>query len=92
MYKKMGQNDSALICYIQLATIAEKKGYEKILGMGYLNMGILYQDVLDFEKAALYLDLSIPLNEKHRTDLVALAQMNKGLIYSMKEEYDSALL
>ena len=92
MYQKVGHNDSALSCYIQLVTIAEKMNYEKILGMGYVNMGILYQYQLDFEKATYYLDLSIPLNKKYRTDLVALALMNKGLIFYMKMEYDSALL
>jgi signal transduction histidine kinase len=92
MYKKMGQNDSAVSCYIQLVTIAEKNGYQQTLGMGYVNLGILYQDMLEFEKATHYLDLSIPINEKYRTDLVAMAFMNKGMIYHEKKEYDSALV
>jgi signal transduction histidine kinase len=91
MYKKMGHYDSAMSCYLQLATIAEKRGYEQTLGMGYVNIGILYQDMLDFEKANHYLDLSIPINEKYRADLVALAFMNKGLVHNEQMEYDSAL-
>ena len=92
MYKKMGLNDSAVICYMQLVTIAEKNGYEQTLGMGYLNLGILYQDMLEFEKANHYLDHSIPINEKYRTDLVAMALMNKGMIHHEKNEDDSALV
>lgn len=92
MYQKIGQNDSALNCYIQLVTIAEKMGYEKILGMGYVNMGILYQYKRDFEKANYYINLSIPLNSKYRMDLVALAFMNQGLIHENKIENDSALI
>jgi len=91
MYKKMGHYDSAMSCYLQLATIAEERGYEQTLGMGYVNIGILYQDLLDFEKANHYLDLSIPINEKYRPDLVAVALMNKGMIHDELHENDSAL-
>lgn len=92
MYQKLGRTDSALACYVELATIAEKKGYEKTLGMGYVNMGVLYQYEDDYDKANYYLDLSLPINRKHRVDLVALAQMNKGLICYMKDDFDSALI
>ena len=92
MYQKLGLNDSALSCYVQLATIADRMGYEQILGMGYVNMGILYQYKNDFDKADYYLNRSIELNKKYRTDLVALAYMNKGLIHYSKWENDSALL
>jgi signal transduction histidine kinase len=92
MYQKLGLNDSALSCYIHLATIADRMGYEQVLGMGYVNMGILYQYQDDFDKADYYLERSIELNEKYRPDLVALAYMNKGLIHYSKWENDSALL
>jgi signal transduction histidine kinase len=92
MYKKMGQYDSALNCYMQLVGIAEKKGYEQILGLGYVNLGILYQDLLEYENAHYFLDLSIPINEKYRPDLVAMAWMNKGLIHDDMDEVDSALI
>lgn len=92
MYEKLGFNDSSLTCYIQLATIAEKKNYMETLGKGYVNMGILYVYEKDFEKANYYLDLSMEINKKHDSSLVALALMNKGLVLYDMEEYDSSLL
>jgi signal transduction histidine kinase len=78
-------------CYIQLIGIAERKGYESTLGMGYVNLGILYQDYNELDKAYPYLTQSIPINEKYRPDLVALAHMNVGLINYEKGILDSAL-
>jgi two-component system, NarL family, sensor kinase len=92
MYKKMAQYDSAVSCYIKLITIAERKGYENTLGMGYLNLGILLQDLKEFDKAYHYLNLSIPINEKYREDFVALAHMNIGLLDNQKGDMDSALI
>jgi two-component system, NarL family, sensor kinase len=92
MYKKMAQYDSAVSCYIKLITIAERKGYENTLGMGYLNLGILLQDLKEFDKAYHYLNLSIPINEKYRKDFVALAHMNLGLLNYQKGVMDSALI
>jgi two-component system, NarL family, sensor kinase len=92
MFKKMAQYDSAVNCYINLITIAEKKSYENTLGMGYLNLGILFQDLKEFDKASRYLNLSIPINEKYRTDLVALAHMNIGLINYEQGILDTALI
>ena len=91
MFKKMAQYDSALTYYIQLVTLAESKGYESTLGMGYLNLGILYQDLHELDKASHYLALSIPINEKYRPDLVALAHMNIGLVNHEKGLLDTAL-
>jgi len=92
MYHKLGLNDTSLICYIQLVTIAEKKDYEEILGKGYLNMGILYQLNDELEKATHYLDLSLSINKKYGSNLIALALMNKGLVFHGKKDYDSALI
>ncbi len=91
MYKKMAQYDSALAIFIRLVTIAERNGYEQTLGMGYVNIGILYQDYLDLDRAAHYLALSIPINEKYRPDLVGLAHLNMGLVKYERQQYDSAL-
>ncbi|MEN8225694.1 MAG: sensor histidine kinase [Bacteroidota bacterium] len=92
MYQKLGQTDSALNCYIQLVTIAEKKDYEEVLGKGYVNMGILYQLKNEFDKATYYLDQSIKINKKYNNGLVALGQMNKGLVYYSKLDFDSTLI
>lgn len=92
MYKKMARYDSAITNYIKMVTIAERIGYESQLGMGYLNLGILYQDLRKYDKAFHYLNLSIPINQKFRPDLVALAKMNVGLIYYDRIEYDSAIV
>jgi len=91
MYKKMAQYDSAVNCYLNLVTLAEKNGYESTLGLGYLNLGILYQDLGKYDDASHYLRLSIPINEKYRHDLVALAHMNIGLIHFEKNDFESAL-
>lgn len=91
MFKKMAQNDSALTYYFQLVNLAESKGYESTLGMGYMNLGILYQELQELDKASHYLARSIPINEKYRTDLVALAHMNIGLVYLAKGVPDTAL-
>jgi signal transduction histidine kinase len=92
MYHKLGKNDSALNCYIQLATIAEEIDYMEVLGKGYVNMGILYQLRNEFDKAIYYLDQSIKINKKYNANLVALAHMNKGMVYDGKMNYDSALI
>ncbi|MBW6459045.1 MAG: sensor histidine kinase [Bacteroidales bacterium] len=92
MFKEMALYDSALIHYIELIKIAEEKGMEKSLAMGYLNMGILYMQLEDYERAFHYLNLSIPMNEKHYPNLVGLARMNIGLIHYAKKDYDAALV
>jgi tetratricopeptide (TPR) repeat protein len=43
------------------------------------------------DKASHYLALSILINEKYRTDLVALAHMNVGLVNNVKGVTDTAL-
>jgi two-component system, NarL family, sensor kinase len=90
MYKEMARYDSALAYYIRLITIAEEKGYEMNLGMGYVNMGILYLDIKDTAKGAHYLKMSIPLNKKYQPALEGLAIMNLGLMYLDQKEFDSA--
>ena len=91
MYKEMALYDSALIHYIELIKIAEEKGIERSLAMGYLNLGILYMQLEDYERALHYLNLSIPLNEKHFPNLIGLARMNIGLIHYAKKDYVAAL-
>lgn len=92
MYKKMAQYDSAVSCYINLISIAERQGFANTLGMGYVNLGSLFQDLGEFDKAYHYLTLSIPINNKYNRENEALAYMNIGLIYSQKGIFDSALV
>jgi signal transduction histidine kinase len=91
MYMRIPVYDSAIYYFMELINLAERQGYEKLLGMGYVNLGIMFHEKLEPGKAGHYLRKSIEINRIHSKSFEALAYLNLGIVYADLEQYDSAM-
>jgi len=83
--------DSAVILYLELIQLCEKKDYEDIRGKAYLNLGMVYYDLNDHEKAKICLIKSLEINEKLNNYMyISNAYNNLGNLYILEDDLDSA--
>jgi len=83
--------DSAVILYLELIQLCEKKDYEDIRGKAYLNLGMVYYDLNDHEKAKICLRKSLEINEKLNNYMyISNAYNNLGNLYILEDDLDSA--
>jgi signal transduction histidine kinase len=91
MLMSQAKYDSAIYYYFKLIKISEKKGYKNILGKGYINLGLAYDELDEYDKATYYFLESIKINEKlNNLIFVGKAYNNLGNITYENDEYDTA--
>ena len=86
----MGQTDKALIFYNKALNLADTYGEGELLAKCYLNLGVCYQYLGDYDLALenqlLAYDLSDELTKKDRAKLLN----NIGVIYRFQKKYERA--
>jgi len=91
MYMRQSMYDSAVIKYHELIGIGEQKGFEEILGKGYLNLGISYLEMDEYDKAEPFLRKSLEINARYNKRLFSLAYNNLGALAYLRNQLEDAL-
>lgn len=92
-YQIEGKIDSALIYIEKNLDLARTLKDSLQIGIALLNMGVIYRDKMEFEKALAYSLEGKAIFEK-RSDPSLLSQVNDALqtLYNYRTEYDKAII
>ena len=90
-YFDLAVYDSAMFHLLKAISIAERNGYEQVLSKAYLNMGLVYDALEEFQEAKSCFKKSINLN-RNQNHLINLGKsyQNLGNILGQEQDYDSA--
>ncbi|MFN3916918.1 MAG: SpoIIE family protein phosphatase [Flavobacteriales bacterium] len=88
MHYSMNKYADALECYLKSGDLMKKYNPKQLPGL-YGNIGMLYSDIQNFDKAIYYLELAISMNNENKGDSFEdIKPLNVlGIIYKHKGEF-----
>jgi serine phosphatase RsbU (regulator of sigma subunit) len=88
MHYSMNKYADALECYLKSGDLMKKYNPKQLPGL-YGNIGMLYSDIQNFDKAIYYLELAISMNNENKGDpFEDIKPLNVlGIIYKHKGEF-----
>lgn len=91
-YRSLGQMNTALSNYLEAVEFAESRKDTAMLTVLYNNIGTVYNDMEDPERAIYYLQRSLEMaeTENSKSDILR-ARLNLGNALSTGEQYEEAL-
>lgn len=83
--------ERALQQFLNALEIAEHTKIDHLIGMSHMNIGICYEELKDYEKAAIHLKFSIKVFEKSEHSFLTKALFALTHVYAKKDNVDLAL-
>ncbi|MDF3257398.1 Rap family tetratricopeptide repeat protein [Bacillus velezensis] len=83
--------ERALQHFLNALEIAEYTKIPHLIGMSHMNIGICYEELKDFEKAAIHLEFSIEIFEKSEHSFLTKALFALAHVHAKKNNFDLAL-
>ncbi|KYC87639.1 RapH N-terminal domain-containing protein [Bacillus velezensis] len=83
--------ERALQQFLNALEIAEHTKIDHLIGMSHMNIGICYEELKDYEKAAIHLNFSIKVFEKSEHSFLTKALFALTHVYAKKDNVDLAL-
>jgi len=83
--------ERALQQFLNALEIAEHTKIDHLIGMSHMNIGICYEELKDYEKAAIHLKFSIKVFEKSEHSFLTKALFALTHVYAKKDNIDLAL-
>lgn len=89
---RLENNTAAMECYTEAATLAERIGMKRLLGLTHTNRALILKEQRDFDSAFTQNDKAIAIFKELREPRdLAIAYNNQGQIYRFSKAYNKAL-